>query len=95
MVDESWDGRSFLATVLAAFLRSLIGGICSRVVLGGKTETVAVKVLLLSVVALVLDRSFMVVIVKQVRKLAVLDSRVSQVARCQTKLLAVARRKAV
>ena len=58
--DESSDKRSFLATVLPALLSSLIGGVCSRVMAGGRAGTLAVGVVvLLSVGILDLDRNFM------------------------------------
>ena len=58
--DESSDNWSFLAIVLPALLSSLIGGVCSRVMVGGRAGIVAVGVVvLLSVGILDLDRNFM------------------------------------
>lgn len=58
--DESSDKWSFLAIVLPALLSSLIGGVCSRVMIGGRAGIVAVGVeVLLSVGILDLDRNFM------------------------------------
>ena len=55
----SSDKRSLLSIILPSLLRSLIGGVCNRVMLGGTTGAVAVTPLLLWVGSLGLDRSFM------------------------------------
>lgn len=74
MDDESSDRRFFLATVLPALLTSLIGGVCSRSMFGGRTGTVAVMVLLLSVGTLTLGRNFMFPTAEEMLKVAVLGS---------------------
>lgn len=57
--DEKSDGCSFLTVVLPALLRSLSGGVCRRVVSGGRTGTVAGTVMLSLAGCLLLGRSFM------------------------------------
>ena len=81
MDDERSEKRSSLAMVLAALLSSLIGGVCSRMMFGGRTGEVAVTVLLLLAGIWILDRNFMLLRVEAAPKLADLSVGLSQGAR--------------
>lgn len=72
--DESSDRRSLFAMVLPALLSSLMGGVCSLVMCGGRTGSVAVTLgQLLGGDLIILDRSFIFPIVEDVKQVAVLD----------------------